>query len=296
MLLRDCLDSLFKKEQNISFEVIIADNNSSDDSKNIIAEIQQRHPDIKTLFYENNVSFSYANNRCFDLSSGEYIVIMNPDIIFTEPVLEKLIRLFEEEKDVAAAIPLLVGSNGHFQSSYFRFRPTLMQMLLYHTVLAKLAFRSEKLRYKYLDIKTDNITKGSLLEVVQIPCAFFMTRRNTFQKIGMMDQNFKLYFEDVDLSIRTSELGMLIMDTSIKITHLGGGSSQSPDSWKLHGIFLKSMHYFFKKHHGGFKAGIMKFISVIDSILILSVEYIKKIIGKQNDYRIKKHKYLLKII
>jgi GT2 family glycosyltransferase len=295
-VLNDCIESVFKFEKPGSFEIIVVDNCSTDDSKDTISEIREKYTNVQSILLENPESFSYANNKGIESASGEFIIIMNPDIIFTEPLIDKLLADFKKDSTLGAITPALVGTDGKFQRSYFQRYPTIMQYLLFHTFYAKFFFRFPKLMNRWLENQDVDINQKKLWYVEQIPCAFFMTPAKTLRDIGMMDEKFVLFFEDVDLSYRVNKLAKLAVDSELSVTHLGGSSFRNEDSWKMYGRFVTSMCYYLKKHHGALRSFILKIFAVENSIDVLIFEYIKKIAGKSDEYRIKKHKNLLKLI
>ncbi len=295
-ILEQCVNSVFRYENNSAIEIIIVDNCSGDDSKEIIGNLTARYRNVKSIILEKQESFSSANNRGFKFASGEYIIIMNPDIIFTEPVFDKLIHQFKVIDNLGALSPALIGTNRKFQRNYFQRYPAIKQFIFFYSIIAKIFYRCPKLMNKYLENQDIDITKNTVQYTEQIPCAFFMTTHDIFVQAGMMDENYELFFEDVDLSYIINKKYKLAVDTAVKVTHLGGESFKTDDNWKLHGIFITSMFYFFKKHYGFARSALLKLFALSNSVLILLIEYVKKIFGKADNYRIKKHKYLIKLL
>jgi len=295
-VLKESIESFNKYENAGDSEIIIIDNFSQDDSKITIEKLCQSNKNVRSIFLNKKISFSGANNTGVIASTSDYILIMNPDIIFTEPVLEKLVYQFEVIENLGAICPALLDTNGKFQRNYFQRFPTLLQFVFFHSILAKIFYRFPKLMNKFLENQDVDISRKDVQYVEQIPCAFFMTTREIFIKAGMMDEHYELFFEDVDISYEINKKHKLAVYTGLKVTHLGGESFKTDDSWKLYGRFITSMYYFFKKHYNFTRSTLLKFLAVSNSILILSIEYIKKIFGKADDYRIKKHKYLLKLL
>jgi N-acetylglucosaminyl-diphospho-decaprenol L-rhamnosyltransferase len=298
-VLRDCINSIFKFENAQTFEIIIIDNFSADDSKEVINRLAKEYNNIKPIFLEKLESFSFANNRGIEISSGEYILIMNPDIIFTEPLLEKLLMDFNDDKSIGAITPALVGTDGKFQRNYFQRYPTIMQFLLFHSIYAKIFFHFPKLMNRWLENQDVDINQKKIWYVEQIPCAFFMAKKTMFQETGFMDENYVLFFEDVDLSYQINKKYKLAIDSSLSVTHLGGSSFGTPKSdtdWWMYGRFIASMVYFFGKNYSSARKFLLKFFAASNSITIILIEYAKMLIGRADKYRIKKHKNLLKLL
>jgi GT2 family glycosyltransferase len=295
-VLRDCLESVHKFENSENLEIIIVDNASKDNSKDVITELTSKYNNTKSIFLDELKSFSFANNKGIEKSKSEYILVMNPDIIFTGPVLGALIKKIEEDNTIGAISPALLGTDGNFQRNYFQRYPTIRQFIYYHSVFAKLFNRSAKRMNKYLENQDIDISSKKIFFTEQIPCAFFLTKKSILESIGLMDENFILFFEDVDLSYRMHKNYRLAVETSLQVIHLGGASFKSEDNWQLHGRFIKSMIYFFEKHYSAARAFFLKILVRINSYIVLIIENLKKITGKSDTYRIKKHKFLLNLL
>lgn len=293
-VLLECLESLYRVERpDDSFEIIIVDQNSSDNSREIIIDACRKHNNIKYIFNESIKSFSYANNQGFDLAKGEYILIMNPDVIFVEPVIDKMLLILKENSEVGAVCPLLLGKDGNFQHEYFRKYPGIMQFLLFYMVFSKPFYYSAKARRMFYEIAPD-VHSGKSETVGQIPCAFFFTRYKVYEEVGKMDDKYVLFYEDVDLSFQVNKKYKLLLDTSSKILHYGGSSFASNDNWKLYGRFLISMIYFFDKNYNFLSALSLKIIAFSNSLFIVMLEYLKSVFKKKNEYRLLKHSNFLK--
>jgi hypothetical protein len=292
-ILKQCIDSVYEYEKDIDFEIIIVDQNSRDDSGKIINELAASKRNIKKIFLDEVKSFSYANNRGYEISYGNYILIMNPDIIFTQSLLHNLTGILDQP-DVGAVCPLLIGKDGIFQNNYFQRYPTVIQFILFYSFMAKTFLKSARLINRYLENRDINPFANRVEFIEQIPCAFFLTKRSVFEHAGKMDESYMLFFEDVDLSYQVHKNYKLAINTSLRVTHLGGVSFKNEDNWWVYGRFILSMNNFFEKNYSRFTAFILKVISVKNSLLVICIEYTKKIFNKSDNYRLKKHKYYLK--
>ncbi len=290
-ILNECIESVYKFEKEIPFEIIIVDNFSADDSKSIIENLSSRYEKIYPVYLDKKTSFSAANNKGFEFSKGEFILIMNPDIIFTQPLLMKLVSDMKSGTSLGAVTPLLLGNDGKFQGRYFQKYPGLLQFIFFYSFFTKLFEKSSLLTAKYLHISDSEFKTDSIVPVVQIPCAFFFTGRNVFEEVNKMDEDYELFFEDVDLSYRINKKYKLAIDTSLSVKHLGGESFKVSDDYWLHGRFILSMITFFGKNYGTARTAVLKFLAVLNSRFILSMESVKKLFGKEDGYRIRKHTY-----
>lgn len=292
-VLKDCVESVISIEKDTEFEIIIVDNDSRDGSEDVIKSLSEKYENVKPVYLKSRISFSAANNMGFEESKGEFILIMNPDIIFSEPLLKKLKDSMISPANTGAVCPKLTGSDGKFQYRYFQRYPSVMQFILFYSFAAKLFENSGYLKNKYLCDYTINLNSGKSERTDQIPCAFFFTRRDIFEESGRMNESYELFFEDVDLSYRISKKHDLKVDTSMKVTHLGGESFKTDDDYWLHGRFIMSMIKFFENNYGAMRTLLLKVCVYANSLTVISGEYIKSIAGKKNSYRLKKHKYLI---
>lgn len=293
-ILKKCVESIYQFETEIEFEIILVDNLSTDNSQIIIDELSGKKPEVKRILLKDKVSFSEANNIGFDISKGDYILIMNPDIIFTESLLKKLITNFEMDPELGAVCPLLNGTDGIFQRRYFQRYPSVTQFVLFYSFLAKLFEKSEQLQNKYLQNNDLNVSSGNLEYTQQIPCAFLLTKKNIFINAGRMNTSYPLFFEDVDLCYRIGKNLKIAVDTGLKVTHLGGSSFKTSDDYWLYGRFILSMINFFSQNYTRSKTSLLKSLVILNSSVVLILEKFKMVSGKQDVYRIRKHEYLLK--
>ncbi|HMQ79141.1 MAG TPA: glycosyltransferase [Ignavibacteria bacterium] len=295
-ILNDCINSIIKLETGSAIEIIIVDNYSTDDSKQVISDLAGKCSNIKYEFSDALISFSEANNIGIRLASGDYILIMNPDIIFTEPVMDKLIADMKSNEDIGAITPALIGTDGNFQRNYFQRYPSIRQFIYYHSIIAKFFNLSAKRMNKYLENQDIDMSTGRIYFTEQIPCAFFLTMKTTIEKLGLMDESYKLFFEDVDLSYKMAKNKKLAVDTGIKVTHLGGSSFKTDNNWWLHGRYIMSMINFFKKHYSPVRTTLLKVLVKLNSYLILIIEALKNIFGRKDEYRQNKHRYLIQLL
>lgn len=295
-VLVDCIRSLAKFEKEVNYEIVIIDNFSSDNSRSEIDMLVKENSNITAINTDSLIGFSAANNLGIKASNGEYVLIMNPDIIFTEPVFTRLISYLESHADAGAITPALVGTDGNFQRNYFQRFPSIRQFIFYNSLAAGLFNKSASRMNKYLENQDIDISTGKTYFTEQIPCAFFFTRRSNLADVGLMDESYILFFEDVDLSWNIGKKHKLVVDTSMIVTHLGGSSFKTENNWWLYGRYIISMINFFRLHYSTARLQTLKFLVYTNSILIIYFEYIKALLGKKDAYRLSKHKYMLSLM
>jgi len=281
--LRKCLESLYKNSFD-DFETFVIDNNSSDGSTEMIL---QEFPQVNLIANTKNIGFAKANNQAIRLSVGEYILILNPDIIFFKDTIKNMISYIENNKDIGAlGIKLLDEGKNEVKKGYFRKYPSLRQTFFFYTMLENLSLKNKWLKNKFWEkIDTSNITK-----IEQIPGACLLLRKKTLDEIGLFDEEFKLFFEDVDLCYRINKSKWEIhFNPKIEAIHIGAASIQLLTYEELATTFFTSMHRYLKKHHSSLKAITAKYIIILNTLLKI---FIFKSLYHLSDYkkdRRKKH-------
>lgn len=292
--LKKCIESICKYEPGDSYQIIVVDNASSDNTYAKIEAIINKHKNIKFIKSETNLGFAKANNLGFKESCGEYILILNPDIEFQSPALSNL-KLHLNKKNIGAVSPLLKDVRGEIQYNYYQQYPSVRQFLYFHSMMSKLFTGSIKLKNKYLHKSSFDGSIDALAKSGQLPCAFLLTSRDIFLNAGLMNEKYFLFFEDVDLSFRINRNYELYVDTSESVMHFGGSSFNIDKNSEIYGKYILSMNIFFELNYTFLHALVLKCITILNSLLILTLEYMKKLTGKCDRFRIEKHKYFLKL-
>lgn len=293
--LTNCLRSVYEFEKNGFFEIIIVDNNSTDNSKEIIEGLSGKYENVSPIYLNELKSFAFANNRGIEISKGDYILIMNPDIIFEEPLLEKLVAYLNSHDEVGAITPALIGVDGKFQREYFQKMPTIRQFIYFQSFVLRFFYQKDKYISRYLQNYDINMDSGKVYNTNHIPGAFFMVKKKVLDEIGLMDEKFKLFFEDSDLSYRINKKYKLVVDTALKVKHIGATSMKDKDWW-VYGRFMVSMIYFFRKHYSRTRYFTLKFLAIYNACFILFLENIKTIFGKQDEFHLRKYRNFLMML
>jgi hypothetical protein len=296
-ILGSSLSSVLHWEGKGDYEIIVVDNCSDEKNISILDKHSLTFPNVKFIRLKEQVSFSEANNIGAEGSSHkEFLIIMNPDILFTQPLLNELSKIMNDNKEIGALSPLLLGEDKNFQYSYFQRYPTIRRFIYFESIFAKLFIKSRHFNNKYLMNLDINVDSKELQFTEQIPCAFFFTSYNIFKETGMMDKSYKLFFEDVDLSYRVNQKYKLAIVPQYKVLHLSGVSFVSSDNWWMYGRFVISMINFIRIHNGVLKAFLLRQIVKLNSSVVLLGEIIKSPSKASLQYRYKKHKYLLDLL
>jgi N-acetylglucosaminyl-diphospho-decaprenol L-rhamnosyltransferase len=246
--LEDCLGSIKKYLKEISYEVIIVDNSSSDNSINIIAN---EFPDFNLICSKNNLGFSRANNLAIKQAKGQYLLFLNTDTILIDDSLYSLLDYLTENHDVGAIGSRLVFENLRYQLSFGN--PPNLVIELIDKVRYRLDNRYHSSLSKFYDRQYSKVQ-----EVGWVTGACLMIRRDVFEQIGGFDENFFMYFEDKDLCKRVKELGYkVVYYPKTTIIHLLGGSSHGIKN-SINKYYRDSQLYYYQKHLGKFQTNILK--------------------------------------
>lgn len=251
--LEQCLHSVLHAVKGIEAELIVVDNDSSDDS---IAYLQPLFPSV--IFIANNVNtgFAKANNQALRVSRGEYILFLNPDTLVPEDCLEKCVAFLDAHPRTGALGVQMLDGRGRFLPESKRAFPSPMASLYKLTGVAAMFPRSGVFnRYALGEMDKDGDH-----EVPVLAGAFMMGRASVLQALGGFDEDFFLYGEDIDLSYRIIEAGMKNHYLgSAAIIHFKGESSAGAPLDRI-GHFYSAMRIFVQKHYRGSKAGILWFV------------------------------------
>lgn len=240
-LLEKCLSSLFFWTTDIDFEIIVVDNNSADNSCRMVAEKFQA---VKLIKSEINLGFAKANNLGLKSAVGEYLLFLNPDTELIENSVKKLVELMENNSRWGIAGSKILNPNKTLQQSVRGFPDGLSQLLI--TLNIHKIFPRLPVIRKYLMVDFDYNNQAV---VDQVMGAVFMTRKKVLEQIGGWDENFRLWFEEVDLCYRAKKAGWLVVYTpATAVIHHGGASFSQARTYDKQKVFSRSLLYFFKKH------------------------------------------------
>lgn len=239
--LDQCLRSVFKSLKNISSEVFVVDNNSLDGS---VSMIRKNFPDVNLIRNNENIGFSRANNQAIKKATGEYILLLNPDTMVEEFTFEKCIRFMDEHKDAGALGVRLIDGKGRFLPESKRSLPTPGVAFSKIFGLTRL-FSKSKLFGKY---HLGYLNPEETHKVDVLPGAFMFLRMSALDKTGLLDEDFFMYGEDIDLSYRLKKAGFsnyYYPGTTI-IHYKGESTRKSSINYVVQ--FYKAMIIFAKKH------------------------------------------------
>ena len=239
--LEQCLHSVLNATKHISSETFVVDNNSFDGSCDMV---KTKFPNVILIENKINIGFSKANNKAIKLSKGEYILLLNPDTIVEENTFEKCIEFMELNSDCGGIGVYMIDGNGNYLPESKRGLPTPWVAFCKISGLGKVFKNSAKFNKYYLG-HLDNKETHSI-EILS--GAYMFLRKEALEKIGLLDEKFFMYGEDIDLSYRIIQGGFknYYLPTT-KIIHYKGESTKK-SSVNYVFVFYNAMIIFAKKH------------------------------------------------
>ena len=230
--LENCLQSVSRALEGIEGEVFVVDNHSDDDS---VEAVRSQYPWVRLIENQENMGFSRANNIAIRESRGEYVLLLNPDTIVEEATLREVLRFMEEHPKAGGAGVMMHNADGSLAPESRRALPTP-----WVSCLKMLGFTK---RYYMSHLPWD---QPGRIEVIS--GAFCFLRKKALDEVGLLDEDFFMYGEDIDLSYRLMKGGWENWYLPYPITHFKGKSTQKSDYRYVH-IFYNAMLIFFRKHY-----------------------------------------------
>jgi len=257
-----CLKSLVRIRGGSSQEVIIIDNASQDES---VRAVRESFPQFILIENPKNLGFAKAVNKGLKIAKGEYILLLNPDIEIKDNTIEKFISFMEAYQDVGIAGAQLLNDDGSKQNSIANF-PSLVTEL----------FNKSLLRWffpKYFPGKEQEYTEP--IEVDSVIGACMMVRRKAIEDVGLLDEDYFLFFEETDWCYRMKKAGWKVYHVpQAQVFHFQGKSAEK-DKKKAKVEYYHSRYLFFKKYKGYWQFIILR----VGLLLKLVIEFLFMGIG-----------------
>jgi GT2 family glycosyltransferase len=265
-LTKDTVISLLNTIVDINYEIIIVDNDSPDDSFNRLDDDFKDIDNIMLIQNDNNDGFAKANNIGIRNSTGEYVLLLNSDVIVKEHTINQSLNYIKENKNIGCLGCKVVLPDGNLDKACRRSFPTFEVSFYRLTGLSKLFPNSKRFNRYNLSYLDEN-------EVYPVDCvvgAFMLIPRDVLIRCGCLDESYFMYGEDIELCYNIKELGYdVIYYGKTEITHYKGASGKSK---RLLYEFHNSMQIFYDKHY---KQSDNFLINAITYIGIWSLYYVK---------------------
>lgn len=247
-LLRNCLDSVRASQASFAFETILVDTGLDGSA----AMVRRDYPEMMALEAPENPGYAAANNIGLRRARGRYLLLLNPDTVVPPDAFARSVAALERDPGVGILGAKLVRGDGRLDLACRRSFPTPRTALYHFLRLPKLfpanvRFGAYNLTYRDPDQEYD---------VDSVVGAFMLLRREVLEHVGLLDESFWMYGEDLDLCWRAKAAGWRTRYVpSVRVLHLKGESSKTR-SLKCTYEFFRAMHLFYRKHYAGNAPGM----------------------------------------
>jgi GT2 family glycosyltransferase len=238
----ECLESIERQDAARSLETIVVDNASSDGT---VEMVQEKFPSVRLVQNDQNLGFAKANNSGIRLSTGKYICLINSDVNVPPSCLRRIYCFMEENPSVGLLGPRMLGADGKTRRSCMRF-PTLWSSFCRALGLDSLVKGSTTFGgFLMSDFKHDRV-----MDVEVLNGWFWVVRREALEQVGLLDERFFMYGEDVDWCYRFRSKGWrTVFYPEAEAIHYGGASSARAPA-RFYVEMHKANVQYWRKHHG----------------------------------------------
>jgi GT2 family glycosyltransferase len=258
--LEQTLLSAKKAAEKVETEIFVVDNNSVDDS---VQMVKERFPDVMLIANKDNPGFSKANNQAIRQSKGEYVLLLNPDTVVNEDTFEKCVNFMDQHPDCGGLGIKMIDGSGKFLPESKRGFPS-PAVAFYKTFGLSSIFPKSPIFNQY---HLGYLDKDKTHKIDVLSGAFMMLRKSVLDEVGLLDEAFFMYGEDIDLSYRIKKAGYenyYYADSTI--IHYKGESTKK-GSLNYVKVFYNAMIIFAKKHFTGTKGSL--FILMLQAAIYL---------------------------
>ena len=272
-LLRKCLETTLTAMQRVPSmdgEIVVVDNASTDGSAEMLIE---QFPTVETISSATNHGFARANNIAIRRSRGRYIVLLNPDTEVKPDTLQILMDYMENNAHVGAAGPLVLNPDDSLQTSCYPF-PTLSREFwrLFHLDTIR--------QYGVYRMEEWDTSEQRVVDVLLGAC--IVVRRSVLEEIGLLDERYFMYTEEVDLCYRIQSAGWdLCWVPQAQIVHYGGQSTQQIAAEMFLHLYSSKLA-FIRKYYGRFAGILYKFILFATAVVRIVLSLLVGIIRSSN--------------
>lgn len=268
------LESLQRPTINSTYEIIVIDNASSDNSVEVLKEMAKKNKSIHLIESKENLGFAKGNNRALEKATGKYVLYLNSDVIIGDVNFDGIIDNLNTNKSLGAYTVRVNLPNGNIDPASHRGFPTVWRSFCYYAGLEKTLGKLPLIGFLFGGYHLVGSNMKTSHGIDSPSGAFFLTRKEILDKLGGFDEDFFMYGEDIDLAYRIKELGYeIVYDPEYAVTHLkyssGLKNSDKVVQKKIKNAFYDAMKIFYRKHY------INKYPSFITKLVFFFVDFKK---------------------
>lgn len=271
--LEQCLLSVRQASKNVAVEVFVVDNISVDGS---VEMVKEKFPEVHLIENKDNVGFSRANNQAIRIAKGEYVLLLNPDTVVEEDTFEKVVEFMDANPNAGGLGVKMIDGKGVFLPESKRGLPTPSVAFYKIFGLSNIFPRSKRFGKYHLGF----LDKDETNEIEILSGAFMLMRKKALDKVGLLDEEFFMYGEDIDLSYRIILGGYKnYYFPETKIIHYKGESTKK-SSVNYVFVFYNAMIIFAKKHFSQSHANTFSFLIKIAIYFRASIAILNRLVKK----------------
>lgn len=261
-----CLHSIGSSKPDCQYPIVVVDNGSTDGTRE---EVQRTFPSVTLVANPRNLGFAAANNQALALSRSHYVMLLNPDTILRQGAVDVLIRFMDENPTAWVVGPLLLNDDGSVQRTGVRF-PSLLN-LFFETFFLDRLFSRSRLFGRHNETYADRSAPHSV-DYVQGAC--MVIRSSALETVGNLDEQFFMYFEEVDFCFRVAAAGgkVYVCPTS-EVVHVGGDVFGHYDERRLE-YYHRSLLRFYRKHLSRVQEVLVRLVLLMRSSIRVVVWWI----------------------
>lgn len=268
-LLEECLASLQQNRADVDMEILVVDNASGDGT----AAAARAFADVQVEELPENVGFARANNRAMDRSRGRAVLVLNPDTVVPPGALRACLDHLWAHPDIGILTARLVDRDGRLDRRCHRGFPTLWSSFCYFTTLDRV-LKGPRSRWYTMG----HVPDDQPLDVESVSGAFMLMPADAMRRVGGFDEQFFMYAEDIDLSLRFIEAGYRVHYwPGAEVVHVGAGSNvqgQRPPA--ANAAYFRTMAPFVRKHRRGVRGAMLAATVWLTGELMLAATEVRR--------------------
>ena len=285
-----CLNSVMRAVDGMESEIFVVDNHSRDGS---VDYLRTRFPQVNIIDSLHNQGFSRANNIAIRQSRGEYVLLLNPDTFVGETVLKECVRFMDEHVNAGGVGVRMLKVDGNSAMESRRGLPSPATAFYKMCGLCSMFPRHPRFGKYYMS----GLSWDEAARIEVVSGAFFMLRRKAVEQVGLLDEDFFMYGEDIDLSCRLLKGGFENWYLPVKILHYKGESTQKSSFRYVH-VFYDAMLIFLRKHYGHFgwwlslPIKLAVYMKAAVTLVKMQAEKVRKSLGFTSRRRVEEPKFM----
>lgn len=273
-LLKECINSIYDNTRKLNYEIIVVDNNSSDGSVDMVNETFLGREDFKLIANKDNKGFAHGNNQAIKIARGKAILLLNPDTLIHKDVIYKTYECLIGDEKIGVAGCKVLNPDGTIQLACRRMAPKPKDAFFKLFGISKLFKKNKNLtRYNLTHVSEDEFAY-----VDSVSGCYLMIKKEVINKIGMLDETFFMYGEEMDWCMRAKKAGYLVKYCPVgTITHYKGESSKQLGV-KATYEFYRAMIIFYNKYNKDESIFLFNWLVYLGIVLLGIIAIIKNVI------------------